>query len=96
MKIQEIEREFEILPEPHRDWERLRLALVLVLAALTVVSWSLFMKISNGEVVGGAKEKVFPVFSPASVESIRFLFTHRATEEKKYRTGGYYFEDPSQ
>ncbi len=85
-----------VVPEPRRDWDRLCVVLVLILAVLISVSGSVFRKVSKGEVVGSAEAVTAPAFSPASVESIHSLFNGRATEEKKYRTGTYRFDDPSQ
>ncbi len=85
-----------VVTEPQRDWDRLCVVLVLILAMLICLSGFIFRKVSKGEVVGSAETVTAPAFSPASVESIHSLFNGRATEEKKYRTGTYRFDDPSQ
>lgn len=81
---------------PVRDW----LVILACIAALTLASavwnaWT-FVRVANGDILGGAPPALPAPFSGASLQRLQNIFDARAAEEAKYTTGAYPFADPSQ
>ncbi len=82
-------------PNPARDWTVL--LIISALALTTIASWNLwvFDTIVNGGTLGNVSTSTQPVFSQASISTIRDLFDTRSAEALKYTDGSYRFSDPS-
>ncbi len=82
--------------DPTRDWITLLALALIVLAGIVVWNVWAFDTIAQGGTLGNAATSSAPVFSTASLDSIRAIFKERAAEETNYLTGVYGFADPSQ
>ncbi len=81
---------------PVRDWLVLIACFAVLLAASAVWNAWTFIRIANGDVLGGNPPPAAPVFDRTALESVQSLFIERANEEAKYLAGSYRFVDPSQ
>ncbi|MDO8408362.1 MAG: hypothetical protein Q7S95_04005 [bacterium] len=87
---------YGLRPNPARDWIALLIlsAFVLVLIA----AWNLwaFKMVVNGGTLGSVATSTPSSLDQTSLDTIKNLFTSRATEAAKYQDGTYRFADPSQ
>jgi len=87
---------YELRPNPTREWAVLLSFAGLVFALIMVWNVWAFKTVVDGGTLGSAATSTQPVFSQMSLDTIKNLFTNRATEEAKYQNGTYRFADPSQ
>lgn len=81
---------------PVRDWLLLCTLSIIVLASIIVWNAWAFDTVANGGVIGSVATTSPSTFSRSSLDTIHTVFTNRAAEEAKYRTGVYHYTDPSQ
>lgn len=82
--------------DPARDWlALLSLAGIILAGSIVWNAWA-FDTVANGGVIGTVGAVTPPVFSTSSLDAIRAVFAHRASEEVKYVSGTYRYADPSQ
>jgi len=83
-------------PDPAHDWLALLTLSCITFACIVVWNAWAFDTVVNGGTIGTTATSSFPLFSQESLSTIHAVFTNRAEEEVKYRTGTYRFADPSQ
>jgi hypothetical protein len=81
--------------DPVRNW--LILLVFVTIAFIGILGWNIaaFNRVAGGEMLGATVEMRVAPRETFSLEEIESIFTARAEEEKKYRTGVYTFTDPS-
>ncbi len=81
---------------PMRDW--LVLITLFIIALAGVVVWDIwsFGVVTNGGTIGGTKTVSTQTLDQSSLNKINIIFSSRAAEENKYKTGVYRYADPSQ
>lgn len=81
--------------DPARDWFTLLAVSGVVLAGIII--WDLQMPGSSagGDAAGAPTTGESAEFNLSSLSTIQAIFSNRASEETKYRTGKYRFTDPS-
>lgn len=82
--------------DPARDWFTLLAVSGIALAGIII--WDLQMPGSSagGDAAGAPAAGEPAEFNLSSVRTVQDIFSNRASEETKYRTGKYRFTDPSQ
>jgi len=82
--------------DPARDWLAL-ISLAFIALALLIV-WNIwtFNTVASGGTLGTPVATTPGGFNRTSLDTVRAVFSARADEETKYRTGAYRFADPSQ
>src|SRR4051812_29980467 len=82
--------------DPVRDW--LMLLTIGAIAFMSIVVWNVwaFDTVAQGGVIGAHATSTPSAFNQTSLDAIHAVFEKRATEESKYVTGVYRFNDPSQ
>jgi hypothetical protein len=84
-------------PRPSRDWRLLLVATFLLLVAVTGWSLWVFQTIITGGTVGVTTSlSTKPERRVNPVDTVRSIYSARATEEANYSTGVYRYADPSQ
>lgn len=78
---------------PFRDWVVIVVVTLLLIAAVASWSYFLFVRISNGEMLG-ATPNATSEEANTSLETVQSTFAERATERAHYRAD-YRFVDPS-
>jgi hypothetical protein len=68
---------------------------VLLTAIILWNVWT-FNTVASGGAIGRPTPKSKPIFDQASLDAINATFQARASEEAKYVTGVYHFDNPSQ
>lgn len=68
----------------------------ITLAGIIVWNAWAFDIVARGGVIGVPAPKATPVLDRTSLDAIHTIFTNRAIEEEKYKTGVYRYADPSQ
>ena len=86
----------EARPNPARDWMVLLSFSAIVLVCIIVWNLWAFNTVTRGGTIGASATTTAPAFSRATLDAIHAVFTDRAEEEAKYRTGTYRYADPSQ
>ncbi|MBU6323484.1 MAG: hypothetical protein KGI41_02065 [Patescibacteria group bacterium] len=81
---------------PVRDWLVLLVCFAVLFGLSAVWNAWLFVRVANGDILGGTPPAPPALFDPASLKSLQKLFDTRAQEETKYLVGSYMFADPSQ
>lgn len=84
------------LQDPMRDWLVLITLSTMILAGIVVWNAWAFDTVARGGVIGASSPKSLPIFDHSSLDVIHTIFTNRAIEEEKYKTGIYRYADPSQ
>ena len=82
--------------DPVRDWYVLIAVAAILL--IGIISWNVRpIDTATGAGVAGELTTSAPEeFNLASLDTIHAIFSNRATERMKYKTGKYRFADPSQ
>lgn len=82
--------------DPARDW--IALLTLSMIAFVAIIAWNVwaFDTVAQGGAIGSPDTNTPPAFSRSSLDAIHAIFTKRAVEETKYKTGVYIFTDPSQ
>jgi len=82
--------------DPARDWLAL-ISLSLIALALIIV-WNIwtFSTVASGGTLGAPAASTPGGFNRTALDTVHAVFSARAAEEDKYRTGAYRFADPSQ
>lgn len=82
--------------DPVRDW--LVMLVLSIFAFVSIVVWNIwaFDTVAQGGVIGTAASGTKQSFNLSLVGNVNEILGKRATEEAKYRTGGYRYADPSQ
>lgn len=83
-------------PDPTRDWLTMLIFAAILLAGIVVWNAWAFDTIARGGVIGVSSAKAPAAVTSDSLNTIRTIFSNRAVEEAKYRTGVYSYADPSQ
>lgn len=84
------------LQDPVRDWLTVLTFSGIALAGIIVWNAWAFDTVASGGAIGASSLKSPPIFNHASLDAIHTIFTNRAIEEEKYKTGTYSYADPSQ
>ncbi len=81
--------------DPERNW--LFLLSVSAMVFVSIIVWNMwaFDTVAHGGVIGPVATSTEPIFSQSSLTAIRTIFADRASEEEKYATGVYRYDDPS-
>lgn len=82
--------------DPMRHWLVLITCAVLALAGIIVWNAWAFDTVASGGVIGSVATSTPQLFNSSSLDVIHKVFSNRAAEESKYRTGVYRYADPSQ
>jgi|GEM_PF-844440 hypothetical protein len=85
-----------VAADPVRDW--LTLLTLAIFALVCIIVWNVwaFDTVAQGGSIGAIATSTPPVFDSASIDTINTVFQTRATEDSKYVTGVYRYDDPSQ